>query len=404
MPYNLITCGIDEKIVNSKMRAGRWIKQQQGPEPFSCFIPAPLPPDPPIRYDPDLQDLEERANRALGQLEGVSILLPDPTLFLYTYVRKEAVLSSQIEGTQSSLSDLLLFENMEAPGVPLNDVQEVSNYVSAVQHGLNRLKKGGFPMSLRLIKEIHAILLKGTRGGDKEPGEFRRSQNWVGGSRPGNALYVPPPPHEVLPAMGALEKFLYGDPVQTPTLIKAGLVHAQFETIHPFLDGNGRIGRLLITLLLCAEGALSQPLLYLSLFFKERRMEYYEALQRIRSEGDWEGWLMFYLSGVLKVSGQATETAKKVIAMFQQHQQKIQRIGKAAGSALRLHDHFKKKVIISLTTAQKELHLSFPAVNKAMSNLQKLELVRELTGRQRNRLYCYEPYLKVLAEGTEKPA
>lgn len=393
---------MNENAFKNSTRAGRWIRQQQGPEPFACFIPAQLSPDPPIRYDTKLQDLEERANRALGRLEGISTLLPDPTLFLYTYIRKEAVLSSQIEGTQSSLSDLLLFENKEAPGVPLSDVQEVSNYVSAMQHGLDRLKEG-VPLSLRLIKEIHAILLKGTRGGEKEPGEFRRSQNWVGGSRPGNALYVPPPPHEVLPAMGALEKFLHDDPVHTPTLIKVGLVHAQFETIHPFLDGNGRVGRLLITFLLCAEGVLSQPLLYLSLFFKQHRMEYYNALQRIRTEGDWEGWLVFYLSGVEEVSQQATETAKKLITMFEQHRQQIQQIGKAAGSALRVHDLFKKRVILSLPTAQTELHLSFPAVNKAMMNLQKLGLVQEFTGKQRNRLFCYDPYLKVLAEGTEKP-
>jgi cell filamentation protein, protein adenylyltransferase len=388
--------------INS-VRAGRWIKQQQGPEPFASFIPAPLPPEPPLRYDEELQNLEERANRALGRLDGVSMILPDPHIFLYAYVRKEAVLSSQIEGTQSSLSDLLLFENKEAPGVPMADVQEVSNYVMAMQHGLKRLKED-FPLSLRLTKEIHALLLKGARGGEKEPGEFRRSQNWIGGSRPGNALFVPPPPHEVLPAMGALEKFLHNDPVQTPTLMKAGLVHAQFETIHPFLDGNGRVGRLLITFILCAEGALSEPLLYLSLFFKRNRTAYYEALQRIRTNGDWEGWLKFYLTGVEEVSQQASETAKKLITMFEHHRQQIQRIGKAAGSALRVHDLFKKRVILSLPIAQAELRLSFPAVTKAVENLRKLGLVREFTGKQRNRLFSYEPYLKVLAEGTEKPA
>lgn len=392
---------MNKNTFKNSNRAGQWVKQQQGPEPFSCFIPAPLPPNPPIRYDTKLQDLEERANRALGRLEGISTLLPDPTLFLYTYIRKEAVLSSQIEGTQSSLSDLLLFETEEAPGVPLSDVKEVSNYVSAMEHGLDQLRKE-FPLSLRLIKEIHALLLKETRGSEKEPGEFRRSQNWIGGSRPGNARYVPPPPHEVLPAMGVLEKFLHNDPVHTPTLIKAGLVHAQFETIHPFLDGNGRVGRLLITFLLCAEGALSQPLLYLSLFFKQHRTEYYDALQRIRAEGDWESWLIFYLSGVEEVSQLATETAKKLIAMFEQHRQQIQKIGKAAGSALRVHDLLKKHVILSLPAVEKELNLSFPAVTKAMLNLEKLGFVREFTGKQRNRHYSYEPYLKILAEGTEK--
>jgi len=387
-----------EKALNNVARAGKWIKQQAGAEPFTCFIPHPLPPDPPIRYDTELQDMEERANRALGRLEGISSFLPDPTLFLYSYIRKEAVLSSQIEGTQSSLSDLLLFENKEAPGVPLSDVQEVSNYVSATQHGLRRLKEG-FPLSLRLIKEIHALLLKGTRGSEKEPGEFRRSQNWVGGSRPGNALYVPPPPREVMPAMGALEKFLHNEPSYTPTLIKAGLSHAQFETIHPFLDGNGRVGRLLITFILCAEGVLSQPLLYLSLYFKQHRTEYYDALQRTRTKGDWEGWLKFYLAGVEEVSKQASDTAKKLYSMFDQHHQQIQQIGKAAGSALRVHELLKKRIILSLPIAQAELKLSFPAVNKAMANLEKLGLVREFTGKQRDRLFCYEPYLKVLNEG-----
>jgi len=389
-----------EKTLNNIARAGKWLKQQGGAEPFSCFIPNPLPPAPPIRYDTELQDMEERANRALGRLEGISAFLPDPTLFLYSYIRKEAVLSSQIEGTQSSLSDLLLFENKEAPGVPLLDVQEVSNYVSAMQHGLSRLKEG-FLLSLRLIKEIHALLLKGTRGSEKEPGEFRRSQNWIGGSRPGNALYVPPPPHEVMPAMGALEKFLHNEPAYTPTLIKAGLSHAQFETIHPFLDGNGRIGRLLITFILCAEGVLSQPLLYLSLYFKRYRTAYYDVLQRTRTKGDWEGWLKFYLAGIEEVSKQASDTARELYLMFDQHRQKIQQIGKAAGSALRVHELLKKRIILSLPIAQAELKLSFPAVNKAMANLEKLGVVREFTGKQRDRLFCYEPYLKVLNEGKE---
>jgi Fic family protein len=272
-------------------RAGRWEKQNTGTEPFYRFIPAPLPPSPPISFDEQLQDRTERANRALGRLDGVTPLLPNPQIFLYTYIRKEAVLSSQIEGTQSSLSDLLLFENAEAPGVPIADVKEVSNYVKAMEYGLDRLKSD-LPLSLRLIKEIHSVLLKNVRGGDKEPGEFRRSQNWVG-SRPGNAIYVPPPVHEVLPAMGALEKFLHNEPVKMPTVIKAGLAHAQFESIHPFLDGNGRLGRLLITFILCTEGALSQPLLYLSLYFKNNRTAYYERLQRVRTHGERENWLLF---------------------------------------------------------------------------------------------------------------
>jgi Fic family protein len=385
---------------NRSTRAGKWVKQMAGQEGFACFFPAPLPPDPPIRYDVELHDLQDRANHALGRLDGVSLLLPDPTLFLYAYVRKEAVLSSQIEGTQSSLSDLLLFENEEAPGVPLADVQEVSNYVAAMNHGLERLRQD-FPLSLRLIKEIHGKLMQATRGGDKDPGEFRRSQNWIGGTRPGNALYVPPPAEEVIPAMGALEKFLHNDPVQTPPLVKAGLAHAQFESIHPFLDGNGRVGRLLITFILCAEGVLKQPLLYLSLFFKQHREIYYAALQQIRTDGDWEGWLKFYFSGVEEVSNQASETAKSLLRMFEEHRLMIEKLGKAAGSALRVQELLKKRVLLSLPAASKELHLSFPAVSKAVSHLERLGLVREFTGKQRNRFFSYEPYLKVLTEGTE---
>jgi len=393
---------MDQKAATESQRAGRWIKQQ-GSESFVSFLPAPLPPDPPIQYDADLQHLQERANWALGQLNGLSMALPEPDLFLYTYVRREAVLSSQIEGTQSSLSDLLMFENKEVPGVPGSDVREVSNYVASIDYGLNRLKEG-LPLSLRLIKEIHAVLLKDTRGSESAPGEFRRSQNWIGGTRPGNAFYVPPPPHAVLPAMGALEKFLHDDPVKTPTLIKAGLAHAQFETIHPFLDGNGRLGRLLITFILCVEGALDYPLLYLSLFFKQHRQEYYELLQRIRTKGDWEGWIKFYLSGVKEVSIQAAQTAKGLITMFEQHKRQIQKLGRATGSALRVHDLLKKRVILSVAEASTALEISFPAVDKAMVNLQGLGLVRELTGKPRNRLFCYDPYWKVLSEETEKPA
>lgn len=381
-------------------RAGRWEKRQTSPEPFYCFIPTPLPPDPPLQYDTELQEFHEKANRTLGRLDGITTFLPSPTLFLYMYVRKEAVLSSQIEGTQSSLSDLLLFENQETPGVPITDVQEVSNYVRAMNQGLKRIHEG-FPLSLRLIKEIHALLLKGPRGSDKEPREFRRSQNWIGGSRPGKAFYVPPPPHEIMPAMGALERFLHNDPVKMPTLIKAGLAHAQFETIHPFLDGNGRMGRLMITLVLCAEGALSQPLLYLSLFFKQHRTEYYDSLQRIRTQGDWESWLKFYLTGVEEVSLQAAATAKKLLVMFDRHRQQIQGLGRGASSALRVHDLLKERGVLSLANAAKILELSFPTVSSAMARIEKLGFVREFTGKQRNRLFSYQPYVEMLAEDTE---
>jgi Fic family protein len=350
-----------------------------------------------------LHEFQDRANRAVGKLDGVLGFFPDPTLLLYTYVRKEAVLSSQIEGTQSSLADLLLFENKEAPGVPLGDVQEVSNYVEAMQHGLKRLREG-FPLSLRLIREIHEILLKKTRGADKTPGEFRRSQNWIGGSRPGTARYVPPPPQEVVPAMGSLEKFLHGHPVSVPTLLKAGLVHPQFESIHPFLDGNGRVGRLLITLILCAEGALSQPLLYLSLYIKAHRQAYYDHLQRIRTHGDWEGWLDFYFRGVESVALEAAGTARKLLTMFEEDRQKIQSIGRSAVNALRVHQLFTQRPLLTAAIIQKRLHLTPPTANLAVKNLERLGLLREITGRQAFRIYSYAPYLKILSEGTEKPA
>ncbi len=378
-------------------RAGHWLKQV-GPEPYYCFIPAPLPPYPPIDYS-RLYALSEKASRALGRLDGIVSHLPNPQHLLYTYIRKEAVLSSQIEGTQSSLSDLLLFENSEAPGVPVSDVEEVSNYVAAMEHGLRRLKD--LPLSLRLIKEIHAKLMHGTRGGDKEPGEFRRSQNWIGGTRPGNAGYVPPPHDETMPILGSLEKFIHDDPVATPTLIKAGLVHAQFESIHPFLDGNGRVGRLLIPFIMIAEGAISQPLLYLSLHFKKHRNQYYDVLQRVRTEGDWESWLAFYLEGVHDVSTQGAKTADRLIAMFDKHHDQIKSLGRASATAANLHDVFKKRCFLSVSEAVRELGLTFPAANTAMANLVRLGFVKESTGKSRNRIFFYESYLKGLQEGTD---
>lgn len=385
-----------ENLPGKSTRSGLWEKQP-GPEAYYCFIPAPLPPNPPIQYDAGLQALTEKASGALGRLDSITAHLPNPQLLLYTYIRKEAVLSSQIEGTQSSLSDLLLFENEETPGVPTDDVQEVSNYVAALEHGVKRLKE--LPISLRLIKEIHAILLKGGRGSNKEPGEFRRSQNWVGGSRPGNAKYVPAPWQEVIPALGALEKFIHGKPTQTPTLIKTGLAHAQFESIHPFLDGNGRLGRLLIPFIMIAEGALSSPLLYLSLYFKVRRTEYYEALQRVRTDGDWEGWLAFYLDGIAEVANQASDTATKLVGIFKEHAAAIERLGRSKGTAVKVHDLFKKRCILSIPVVSKELGVSFPTANKTLRKLVQLGFIKEITGKQRHRVFSYEPYLQMLQEG-----
>lgn len=368
-------------------------------EKARAFVPNPLPPDPPLVLDAELQELVEKAMLALGRLDGLTTVLPDPTLFLYSYVRKEAVLSSQIEGTQSSLSDLLLFEHEGVVGVPLDDVQEVSNYVAAMNYGLTRLEK--LPLSLRLLKEIHAVLLSKGRGSKKEPGEFRRSQNWVGGSRPGNAVFVPPPPDLLLDCLGALEKFLHNDPVKTPLLVKAALAHVQFETIHPFLDGNGRLGRLLITFLFCAEGALREPLLYLSLYFKQNRQQYYDLLQSVRLTGDWEAWLRFFLTGVEDTANQAAQTAKALMNLAAADEKRVQSLGKPAGSALRVHRLLQAQPIISIATASDELTLTTPTVTASLKHLEKLGIVRETTGGKYARLYAYDKYLKILNEGTE---
>ena len=383
-----------------RSRLGTYATTTVAGESVRAFLPPPLPPDPPLKLDPPLQDLLERANRGLGRLDGIARMFPDPQLFLYAYVRKEALLSSQIEGTQSSFSDLLLYETREAPGVPLDDVEEVSHYVAAMSHALKRLRNG-FPLSLRLIRETHGILLSGGRGKNKAAGQFRRSQNWIGGSRPGNARFVPPPQERIADLMSELEKFLHNDPVKTPLLIKAALAHVQFETIHPFLDGNGRIGRLLITLLLCAEGALAEPLLYLSLYFKAHRAAYYDLLQRVRTEGAWEAWLHFFLSGVAETTEQATRTAQRIIRLFEADRAHVEDLGRAAASALRLYHALQQKIILSIPGAAKRTKLSQPAVTKAFRNLERLGIVREKTGGRRNRLFVYQGYLTILEEGTE---
>ena len=342
----------------------------------------------------------ERANRAIGRLDGVTSILPDTPLFLYMYVRKEALLSSQIEGTQSSLSDLLLFESDAAPGIPLDDVQEVSNYVAAMNHGLERIR-GGFPLSLRLIREIHAVLLARGRGSRKQPGEFRHSQNWIGGTRPGNALFVPPPPDRVVDLMSALEEFIHMDEPEMPTLIKAGLIHVQFETIHPFLDGNGRLGRLLITFLLCTEGILKEPILYLSLYFKTRRSQYYDLLQQVRERGDWETWLEFFLDGIAETSRQASEAAREILALFEADRQRIENLGRPAASALRVHQLLQQKPIVGIPAAAQRLGISTPTIANSIQHLEDLGIVREVTGKQRGRMFVYGGYLGILNQGTE---
>ncbi|MBK8595986.1 MAG: Fic family protein [Holophagales bacterium] len=381
---------------------GRYETTAPGGETVKAFVPFPLPPKPLPRLDGDLQVALERAHLALGRLDSVSTLLPDTALFLYAYVRKEAVLSSQIEGTQSSLSDLLLFELDELPGVPLDDVVEVSNYVAALDHGLARIREG-FPLSNRLIREIHGVLLAKGRGSEKEPGEFRRSQNWIGGSRPGNAAFVPPPPGGVQEAMSALERFLHDDTLRIPAVVRAGLAHVQFETIHPFLDGNGRVGRLLITLLLCHSGVLREPLLYLSLYLKQHRATYYDLLAAVRKDGDWEAWLDFFLEGVRQTAEGATSTAQRLAALFGEDRARVVPRGRLAGSALRVHDALKSRPVTTVKELRSRTSLSFPAASAAVNLLVDLGIARELTGRRRNRVFAYDRYLAVLNEGTDAP-
>ena len=383
---------------------GTYEETSTGGERVCAFVPAPLPPRPVLHLDGPLQQELESAVLALGRLDGVATLLPDETLFLYAYMRKEAVLSSQIEGTQSSLSDLLLFELDEAPGVPLVDVVEVSNYVAALEHGVRRLRED-FPLSNRLIREIHGVLLSHGRGSDKEPGEFRRSQNWIGGTRPGNAIFVPPPQSAVPDCMAAFERFLHAEEDGLPILLRAGLAHVQFETIHPFLDGNGRVGRLLIALLLCQAGVLHQPLLYLSLYFKQHRATYYDLLNYVRRTGDWEAWLAFFLDGVKLTAEGAVSTAQRLSRMFQNDRSRIEEAGgRRAGSGLRVHDALKTQPILSLTAARRHTNLSFQAASSAMELLIAHGIAREITGKRRGRLFVYDQYLSILNEGTEVEA
>lgn len=369
-------------------------------ESVRAFVPAPLPPVPPLVWDAELRDKFDRALVALGRLDAVSVLLPDTSLFLYMYVRKEAVLSSQIEGTQSSLSDLLFYEVNRQPGVPLDDVQEVSNYVAALRHGLARIENG-FPLSLRLLKEVHAVLLTKGRGSQQTPGEFRRSQNWIGGTRPGNAHFVPPPADRLMECMGALEHFLHDQPEKTPALIKAALAHVQFETIHPFLDGNGRLGRLLITLLLCSEGVLREPLLYLSLYFKSHRQQYYSLLNHVRVTGDWESWLDFFADAVIETAEIAVETARSLARLAETDRQRINTLGRSAGSALRVQQAMLEHPVVSSGQLVEKTGMTAATVNAVLLRLEQLGVVSELSGQQRNRLYSYTAYINLMNQGTE---
>ena len=382
----------------SNLRLGRFVETPVAGEIVRAFVPPPLPPEPPINVLALLERLS-LAERALGRLDGITMLLPRQELFLYMYVRKEAVLSSQIEGTQSTLSDLLRFETEAQAGQPIDDIREVSNYVDAMIYGLERLEE--LPLSLRLIREMHQRLLQSGRGGTKNPGEFRRSQNWVGGSRPANALFVPPPPTEMEQCLDTLERFMHEEGSRLPALIKAGLLHVQFETIHPFLDGNGRIGRLLITLYLCINGVLRKPLLYLSLYLKTHRADYYRLLQEVREHGAWEGWLDFFLTGVADTANQAFEAATRIVDLFKEDREQITAESDRAGSALRIHVLFQKHPYLTANHLVKLTGLSPPTVNAAVADLERLGIVEEITGRKRGRVFSYRRYLAILSEGTD---
>jgi Fic family protein len=364
-------------------------------ERVRAFVPPPLPPSSKALDVALLQGILAEANQAVGRLDGMTSALPDLKLFLYSYVRKEAVLSSQIEGTQSSLSDLLLYENAETPGVPLGDVQEVSNYVAALNHGLKRMRDG-FPLSLRLIREIHEVLLSKGRGSHAQPGEFRKSQNWIGGTRPGNAAYVPPPPEYVLDCMGQLETFIHQEGSSLPLLIRAGLVHAQFESIHPFLDGNGRVGRLLITFMLCAEEVLREPVLYLSLFFKKHRRLYYDRLNGTRGSEGWSEWLDFFLQGVRDTANQAARMAVSIDRLFRKDKEKIELFGRGAASALLIYRYAQANPLLSIKNAAREMKVSFPTTSSAVARMSKAGILRESSGKRRDRLFLYENYLDIL--------
>lgn len=364
-------------------------------ERVRAFIPPPLPPSPKALDVASLQTILAEANQAVGRLDGMTTALPDLKLFLYSYVRKEAVLSSQIEGTQSSLSDLLLYENAETPGVPLDDVQEVSNYVAALNHGLKRMRDG-FPLSLRLIREIHEVLLSRGRGSHAQPGQFRKSQNWIGGTRPGNATYIPPPPEYVLDCMGQLETFIHQEGPSLPLLIRSGLVHAQFESIHPFLDGNGRIGRLLITFMLCAEEVLREPVLYLSLFFKKHRRLYYDRLNGTRGSEAWTEWLDFFLQGVRDTANQAARMADSIDKLFRKDKEKVELFGRGAASALLIYRYAQANPLFSIKNAAREMKMSFPTASSAVGRMTKAGILRESSGKRRDRLFLYENYLDIL--------
>ncbi|MDR2199712.1 MAG: Fic family protein [Deltaproteobacteria bacterium] len=371
-----------------------------GQKKIRSFIPAHLPPMPPIEWAPELHDKFDKALLALGRLDSLSSMLQDISFFLYMHVRQEAIISSSIEGTQSSLVDLLLFEVDQIPRVPLDDVKEVSRYIAALEHGL-RLLEGGLPLSLRLIREVHRVLLSDGRGCNMSPGEFRRIQNWIGGKQPENAVFVPPPPNEVLSCMANLEMFLNNQPSVTPSLVKAALAHVQFESIHPFLDGNGRLGRLLITLLLCVEKVLNKPLLYLSLYFKNHRDRYYTLINNVRLKGDWEAWLDFFADGVIYTANKAHETILALVELTNHDLDRISALGRATASTLSIYRAMLEQPIATYATLVKKTGISSKTIFKSLNLLMKLGIAEELTKGKRNRLFSYSRYIEIIHKGAD---
>lgn len=378
-------------------RTGRYITQKVLGESYKAYIPPQLPLSPPINVG-NLYTLLEKATLALAKLNSIHQTIPNADLFMYMDVRKEALLSSQIEGTQSSFSDLMLFEHDQKTDVSVEDIEEVSHYVKAIRHGLDRLKNG-FPLSLRLLKEIHGILLSGGRGSHKLPGEWRHSQNWIGGTRPGNALFVPPPPEYLDECLSNFEHFLHDDSL--PVLIMAGIAHVQFETIHPFLDGNGRLGRLLIMLILCEKGLLDAPILYVSLYLKQNRTTYYALLQDVRTSGRFETWLEFFLMGVSHAATKAIETAQKMNALFEHDLEKIQTLGRSRLSCMTVFDFMKRLPKLSVPVAAKALNLSAPTARSSLHHMEALGIIEEMSGKKRDKVYIYRAYLNLLEEGAE---
>lgn len=380
-----------------KRKSGKFILKKVRGENYKAYVPCKLPPHPSIDLE-RLYPFLEKATRALAELDAIHKTIPNTSLFLYMYVRKEALLSSQIEGTQSSFSDLMLFEHNEKPQVSLDDVEEVSNYVKAIHFGLTRLEEG-FPLSLRLLKDIHAILLSGGRGSTKLPGDFRTSQNWIGGTRPGNALFVPPPIEELMQCLSDFELFLHDEDL--PVLVKAGLAHVQFETIHPFLDGNGRLGRLLITLLLCHEKILQQPVLYFSLYLKQNRLLYYNLLQEVRISGTFETWLEFFLEGITKSAHQGVKTISDINILFDEDEAKIRTLGRQRFSCEKIFEFLKTLPQVSVPLLQKKLNMTAPTARNGLNTLLSLGIVEEVTFQERDKVYVYIKYLNMLEEGAD---